>query len=352
MNILHVIDQLSMTHGGGAAKMAYQLAEAQARMGHSVAIYTTDWHLNGQRPEGVKVKAFKLWGSPFGLRVAPGMIFKNAYRGTVVHLHNYRTFPNLCFSIQGVPYVVEAHGSMPTTRDWPDSVLWKPLIFKGASAYIANSELEIPQYQDSGAKPDKITVIPPGIDWREFETLPTRRPMPYKTILSLGRLHPIKGVDLLIEAFQRLKRPAVRLVIAGNTEDTAYLTKLKGLAGSNKRIEFAGPLYGRDKLQAYVDADLYVLPSRYEMFGVTVLEALACGCPVVVMEGCGAAVNGLPRYLGAVSPVSVQVLTETITAMLDTDTLGGPSCRREWARDYGWDRLAQRHIKVYEGAMK
>ena len=191
MNILHVIDQLSLTHGGGAAMVTYQLAEAQARLGHNVTIATTDWHMNGQKPpEGVKVKAYHYNFSPFGLRVSLGMMSALLPRKHIVHLHNYRTFANWCYG--GAATVLEAHGSMPTSKPWLDTLAWKPSVFSNAKRYIANSELEIPQYEAQGAKRKEIAVIPPGIDWREFETLPQRNTKPYKTVLYLGRIHPVK----------------------------------------------------------------------------------------------------------------------------------------------------------------
>jgi glycosyltransferase involved in cell wall biosynthesis len=352
MNILHVIDQLSMTHGGGAAKVTSQLAEQQAMMGHNVSVVTTNWHLNGQWPKGVSVKAFKLWGSPFGLRVAPGMMAWNVRRHTdVVHLHNYRTYPNFEFAVRRVPSVLEAHGSMPSRNVIMDKLLWNPFVFNCASAFIANSHLEVPQYQAAGAKSRQIHTIPVGIDWREFETLPGRYDAPYRTILSLGRLHPIKGVDILIEAFKLLDRNDVRLLIAGN--DGGDELRLRGLAGRHKHIEFVGGVYGPDKVQTYVDADLYVLPSRYEMFGVTVLEALACGKPVVLTDTSGSA-RDLPHQCGLTCAPEPNDMADKIGQILDMLDAGDThyADRRAYARAFGWDRLAERHIKVYEGIVR
>jgi glycosyltransferase involved in cell wall biosynthesis len=351
MNILHVIDQLSMTHGGGAAKVTFQLAEEQARLGHTVTIATTDWRLNGERPTGVNVKAFKLWCSPFGLRVAPGMMAWNIPKRTdVLHLHNYRTFPNFELAARRYPSVLEAHGSMITTQPFIDKVFWHPFIFTAASAYVANAESEVIQYETFGARPEHITTIPVGIDWREFENLPGRYDVPYRTILSLGRLHKIKGVDILIEAFKLLDRNDVRLVIAGN--DGGDELRLRGIAGKHKHIEFVGGVYGKDKVQAYVDADLFVLPSRYEMFGVTVLEALACGKPVVVTDTSSVARIVPPEYGLTCIPTAVDMANKLgqALAMLDHDTHYAE--RRTFARGFGWDKLAARHIKVYEGIVR
>ena len=110
-----------------------------------------------------------------------------------------------------------------------------------------------------------------------------------KVILFLGRIHKIKGIDLLIDAFYELSKEMdnIRLVIAG--PDGGFLDTLKKQAVALKiqeKIIFTGMIDTTDKLAAYVDAEVYVLPSRYEAFGLTVLEAWACGTPVLLSEGC------------------------------------------------------------------
>ncbi len=113
-----------------------------------------------------------------------------------------------------------------------------------------------------------------------------------KIVLYLGRIHRIKGLDILARAFSKVVKEldGVRLVAAG--PDDGYLDELESLIRVLKiedNVLIPGPLYGQDKLEAYVDADLCVLPSRYDIWGMTVLEAIACGTPVIVTENCGIA---------------------------------------------------------------
>jgi len=111
-------------------------------------------------------------------------------------------------------------------------------------------------------------------------------------VLFLGRIHKIKGIDILVKAFAKLidKLDGVRLVIVG--PDDGYLGELEALIKALKiedSVLISGPLYGRDKLEAYVDAYVYVLPSRYETFPMSILEAVACGTPLILTENCGIA---------------------------------------------------------------
>jgi glycosyltransferase involved in cell wall biosynthesis len=105
-----------------------------------------------------------------------------------------------------------------------------------------------------------------------------------KIILYLGRIHKIKGIDILIKAFKEVidTLDCVKLVLVG--PDDGYLNEIKDLIkklGLEKNIIITGALFGKEKFMAYVDADIFVLPSRYEIFPVSVLEAFSCGIPVI-----------------------------------------------------------------------
>ena len=107
-----------------------------------------------------------------------------------------------------------------------------------------------------------------------------------RMVLFLGRIHPKKGCDLLIEAFARVasRDSSLRLVIAGPDECgwQADLSHLAAQMGISPRVTFAGPLYGELKWGALRSAEVLALPSHTENFGITVVEALACGVPVLI----------------------------------------------------------------------
>ena len=135
------------------------------------------------------------------------------------------------------------------------------------------------------------------MDLSEFEKLPPKGGFrakyhireDEKIVLYFGRIHKIKGIDLLIDAFfDLLKEMAdIKLVIIGPDEGFLdFLLKKVDILNLQEKIIFTGFINKYDKPAAYVDADIFVLPSQYEAFGLTVLEAWACGTPVIVSEGC------------------------------------------------------------------
>jgi glycosyltransferase involved in cell wall biosynthesis len=109
-----------------------------------------------------------------------------------------------------------------------------------------------------------------------------------RTLLFLSRIHPTKAIDRLLHAWVELQslHPEWQLVIAGGGE-VNHVQDITALAKSLKlqRVQFSGGLYGQAKSRAYLDADLFVLPTHSENFGMVIAEALAHACPVVVSRG-------------------------------------------------------------------
>ncbi len=153
-------------------------------------------------------------------------------------------------------------------------------------------------------------------------------------VLFLSRVHPKKGVDLLIRAFARADLSDAVLVIAGPGEQ-GYLDELGDLVKRhhlNSRVLFVGMLHGRHRIEALVDADLFVLPSYQENFGIAVVEALASGTPVLISDQVNIHQEIVGAGVGGSVPLDVSAFG---------DALG------EWMRDANLRQSAQALTKPF-----
>ena len=162
----------------------------------------------------------------------------------------------------------------------------------------------------------------------------------------------VKGVDLILRAFNLIRNENVRLELAG--VDYGQEAEIKALVielGLEDRVDYLGPLYGADKVAAYSRADVFIMPSRYEMWGLTFMEALACGTPVVMTDTCEAS-KILPPECGIVVPLDEMAIAEGMKEALSSN-LGNryKEYRQQWVAQYSWANIAKRIIKLYEGVL-
>ena len=172
-------------------------------------------------------------------------------------------------------------------------------------------------------------------------------------MLSLGRMHPKKGLETLLQAWAKVEpaRPGWRLALIG-PGDERYVRQLRAMSCGLglSRVSFGGPIYGTAKWDAYRAADLFVLPSRNENFGLTVAEALAAGTPVIATtetpwswvesEGCGWWVEPAPAALAATLATAMAMPRPVLREM-------GLKGRAWMARDFSWDRVACDMAELY-----
>jgi glycosyltransferase involved in cell wall biosynthesis len=305
----------------GITYVAYNISKELSRRGHEVTVYTSDilnLYDNESRSaidnmiiDNVDVHYFRCLVGRKTFFVTPKIIHslkKNINKFDIIHLHDVRTFQAIATypfaRTKKIPYIFQSHGAffhpLPTSninkigRLFLDKTIGERIV-KNAKKIITTSKTESETYYKWGISKDKILTIPNGIDLSKYKNLPPKESFKKKygiednkkIVLYLARMHWVKGPDVLVKAFALLKKNIglnkVILVLAG--PDDGFLSTIESLVarlGLNESVLLTGPLYGTDKLAAYVDADVYVLPSRYEIFGISLLEACACGVPVVV----------------------------------------------------------------------
>ena len=264
---------------------------------------------------------------------------------------------------RGIPYVLEPLGMFgPKIRSKRKKRLYGWLIgthlFRGAKVVIANSENEREELIRGGIAQEKIVLRRNGLELAQFQHLPNRGEFRLKfgineevpLVLFLGRLSFIKGLDVLVRAFANVGRGA-KLIIAGPDDQDGCarsIRKLIGKLGLEQRIILAGPLYGREKLQAFVDADMFVLPSRHESFGNAAAESVACGTPVLVTDKCGIAplIDG---QAGIVTACDTEEMTREINRLLHDKALllrMTQNCGAV-ARNLSWDEPVEAMERIY-----
>lgn len=233
-------------------------------------------------------------------------------------------------------------------------------LFEGASAIIATSEQEMEELARGGVARDKIVLRRNGVEtpssWPERGTFRQGLGISNeaKVILFLGRLSAKKSPDMLLEAFASLSTEggakALHLVFAGPDEGgmRARLTEMAGQLGVGSQVQFTGAIFGEAKWAAYLDADVFVLPSQNENFGNTAAESAAAGTPVIVTEQCGIAPL-LADVAGLVVPHDARALARAMEAVIRDPKLHArlaAGCREATAR-LGWEEPVREMEALY-----
>jgi glycosyltransferase involved in cell wall biosynthesis len=232
-----------------------------------------------------------------------------------------------------------------------------------ASMIHATSEMERDWIERYLGKGPRIAVIPNGVEMQVFpgtprETKPASRT---RQVLYLGRLHPLKGLELLIEAWGRMGNGTPeacptggngwQLVIAGPDEQgTRARLEAQARTLGLANLTFPGPLYGEEKRRALAEADLFALPSRTENFGIAVAEALAAGLPVITTKGTPwSEIEGRSGWWVDVNADAIAKALAAAMRLSDAEchTMGQRG-RELVAAKYQWDAVGRAMMAVYE----
>lgn len=376
MKLLHVVPSyLPATRYGGPIYSVHALCAALARQGHEVQVFTTNVDGPGVsavpvgRPvdvDGVKVTYF---ATGFGRRLyrSPAMgtaLHEQAAAFDALHLHSVFLWPTTAAARAArrarVPYLISPRGMLV-----PDLIRKKSRAIKtawiglfersniaGAAAIHMTSEVEASELRKMGLPARRVVVIANGLDVPgDLPRRPRQALIPAApTVLSLGRVNWKKGLDRLIAAMAHVE--GARLLIAGNDEE-AYRPKLEDLArvhGVADRVEFKGAVHGDAKWDLISRAGVFVLASYSENFGNVVLEAMACGVPVVVTPEVGLAPAVQTSQSGLVVDGDPAILGRAIAGLLarpDERLRLGENGRRCVAARFSWDAIAAAMAATY-----
>ena len=394
MKILHVphffVPCLS---AGGVVNAAYQIAKKQVDEGNSVHVYTCDGCKERLKfdnrynvdVDGINVDYFKNISNKFKLATmldtplsAPSKIKKGIKSFDVIHIHEHRQTLAIIAAYyarkNNIPYVVQAHGSVLPffQKEGLKNIFDKVFgfnILHNASKVFALTEVEKNQYLKMGVKEENIEIVPLGINIEEYVNLPKKGLFREKfnisesdkLILFVGRIHKIKGLDLLVNAFKELlnseeivsglTKKSIKLVIVG--PDDGFLDELNNLIlelDIKDNVIITGPLYKEEKQEALVDCDLFVMPSQYESFTTSGLEAMACSKPLVLTKN-NHIHNWVNGNVGISCDYDVESLKLAIQEVLFDEELSsqfGQEGLRLINEKYNWDVINNQIINIYE----
>lgn len=372
MRILHVTPSYKPAYiYGGVIESVACLCEALARAGHSVDVYTTTANGTEELPvvpgsivalEGVNVQYFRrVTKDP--TYVAPELwmsLFRYCHNYDVVHIHSWWNFlaigaawichlrkKRIVISPRGMLCDYIFNSTHVEIKKWLHRLVGRRALAKATFHATAESEYD-----------ECIRLIP---KWKGFllpNILPladldvTRKRNTVFTLLFLSRIHPKKGLELLLEGMATLPFD-FRLRIAG-TGDQAYISELMKRTMSlniSDKVEWIGWKDREEKFAELMDSDVFVLTSHNENFANVVIESIHVGTPVLISDRVGLASFVRENALGWVIPLDVPSIREAIiSAYMDIDTRQTvrTNGRDIVARHFSAQALVGKYVRNYE----
>ena len=309
LHILNVNTTIDLMTGGGTAERTFQMSRFLALKGAKCTVLAINAGLDESRVLALKPAAVVTFSLVWKRYYIPIISWKTVKKlvsdADVVHLMGHWSVLNALVYIAlrraHKPYVVCPAGALPLfgrskcLKRLYNFIVGKKIIYN-ASGWIAVTSAEFPHFESYGIPSSKVTVIPNGISRDDFPVVNVNSFRSSKglsdkpIILFMGRLNPIKGPDLLLQAFILVKDIISdhQLVFAGPDEGMqSELVEMAKKGGVIDRVNFLGYVGGNDKSAAYHMASLLVIPSRQEAMSIVALEAAICGTLVLLTDQCG-----------------------------------------------------------------
>lgn len=359
MKLVHVVPHIDKEAAGPSYSVP-RLCQYLALLHHEVVLSCLA--ARGPIPN-VQLELHKQWKllSRFAISTQQyRALSKHSRMASVVHNHSLWSMPNVAAGWatagKNVKLVTSPRGTLSSQAlarsRWVKRAVWplqKRALFE-AHLLHATSEEEYRDIRAMGLR-TPVALIPNGIDLPDLPAHPLQSTG--RTLLYMGRIHPIKGIDRLLRAWAQVQDVHTdwQLVIAGVGEDS-YVNELQTLARELglQRVTFPGPAYGSEKTQAYLNADATVLPTHSENFGMVVAEALALGRPALVAKGAPWQVLETERcgwWVDNDVDSLVKALSVTLSTSRNELLTMGQRGRQLMERDYSWPSVAERMDAAY-----
>lgn len=351
MKILHCVASLS-PNDGGPARSVPSLASAVASAGCDVRVWT------GQLPT-VDLGEFSNVSFVHG---DIDEVTSGDWTPDVIHDHGMWLPNNHAVARfarhRRIPRLVSPRGMLQPWclrhRRVKKHIAWRLYQhrdLRSADCLHATSEAEIDQFRKLGFH-QPIIHLPNGVRF------PTSLPRPASTakegreVLFLSRIHPVKGIENLVTAWSQVAKDGWRLRIVGSDSDGHSRVVADRICelGLSENVTIEGPLHGQEKWRRMIDADVFVLPSFSENFGIVVAEALAAGTPVITTTG--TPWSGLPRnscgwWVAPDVASLADALADALSRSRDELQVMGRRGREWVGAEYSWELIGQRMRDAY-----
>jgi glycosyltransferase involved in cell wall biosynthesis len=280
----------------------------------------------------------------------------------VVHVHGTHYPYNLIagMMMDSYPTIVTVHGIMAMEYKFNSglnffggliSYLLEKYTFNKVNQLIVCSKPM--KYILSEITNAEINIIPNGIDYKSIDRITQKKSIEKPSIIYMGLLERIKGVDILINAIPLIKKrlPNIHVYIVGDGSQKAFLENLSRKLRVEDNVNFLGYINGDEKYSYLKSADVCVVPSRYESFGIVILESMSCGTPLV-----GTDIGNIPYLLEngkiglSVDPDDSSSLADKIIELLDNKELQSKmklNCQVK-VKKFDWIQVAANTVDIYE----
>lgn len=339
------------------------MSRGQAALGHDVTVYTTNQDNSPEKEfvSGYHVQRFKpifeLFGNALSLSMLPTLM-KNKNHFDVMHAHSYIFFTtNLCSILEtldpSVPFVITSHGLIPSRGpDWLHKIYIPTVgkfVFNSADRILCYTEEEKARLKKEVGVRTRISVVHNGINTDLFR--PKTNKQQTNRLLWVGRFTGGKGLDYLIDAFSVLsqKYPKLHLLLVGDGPEKNNIINRISKLGLENKVNIRDLCPNSEICDVYNSSDIFILPSFEEGVPRTIMEAMACGVPVVC--------TGLPHLLEMIKDVGITVPAKDSDAIVDavSEIYSNPKLaeqlgtngRNKAVEKYSWNDTVAKTIEVY-----
>ncbi|MCZ7356117.1 MAG: glycosyltransferase family 4 protein [Candidatus Methanoperedens sp.] len=377
MKIAFVYDAVYPWVKGGAEKRIFEIGKRCAKRGNEVHVFGIKWW---QGPSVIRYENMMLHGvcSPmelyvngrrdisealiFSLKLLPHLIME---KFDVIDVSAFPYFP--CFSAKLVSFARRTPMTVTWHEVWGEywyeylgpggffGKLVENMVAKLAARPIAVSALTGKGLESLGVRGRKIHIVPNGIDLKRIKEI---MPSPDKCdLIFVGRLIREKNVDLMLEAVDHLRitLPHVQCHVIGGGPEKERLTGLAAKLGLLDNVKFFGFMEYDELIARIKSSGVLALPSSREGFGMAVLEAFACGVPVVTVKGEKNAASSLvDDGTGFVVDLDAREISEAVARLIKDPMLHERMAASAMARvqEYDWDRIVERLTCIYDDLLQ